>query len=228
SGERIDVTRMARLENPIPLVNVSATGLVRPQADGAGELKFTLAGQAVAVPVQVSGQKEKYTVSFVPDVMPTMSKMGCNAGTCHGSAQGKNGFKLSLRGYDPLFDHQALTDDLEGRRFNRAAPDASLMLLKPSGGVPHVGGVLTQPGEPYYELLRAWIADGVKLDLNSPRVASIDIYPKGPVVPRIGMKQQMAVLATYSDGSVRDVSAEAFVESSNTEIATVDKLGLVT
>ena len=65
--------------------------------------------------------------------MPTLSKMGCNAGTCHGSANGKNGFKLSLRGYDPLFDHRALTDDLAGRRFNRAAPDQSLMLLKPSG-----------------------------------------------------------------------------------------------
>ena len=73
-------------------------------------------------------------VSFVRDVMPVLSKLGCNAGTCHGAAKGKNGFKLSLRGYDPIFDHRALTDDLEGRRFNRAAPDKSLMLLKPAGG----------------------------------------------------------------------------------------------
>ena len=69
-----------------------------------------------------------------------------------------------------LLDHRSLTDDLKGRRFNRAAPDTSLMLLKCTGTVAHVGGVLTQPGEPYYELLRNWIADGVKLDLNSPRV----------------------------------------------------------
>src|SRR5262249_55476010 len=140
----------------------------------------------------------------------------------------KNGFKLSLRGYDQLLDHRALTDDLEGRRFNRAAPDTSLMLLKPSGSVPHVGGVLTKPGEPYYELLRAWIAAGVKLDLNSPRVTSLDIQPKGPVVPLPGMKQQMAVYATYADGQVRDVSAETFLESSNTEVATVDRQGTVT
>ena len=107
------------------------------------------------VPLESRGRRGRlHPVSFVRDVMPAMSKMGCNAGTCHGSANGKNGFKLSLRGYDPLFDHRALTDDLAGRRFNRAAPDQSLMLLKPSGGVPHVGGVLTQPGEPYYELLR--------------------------------------------------------------------------
>src|SRR5262249_30022506 len=98
---------------------------------------------------------------------------------------------------------------------------------KPSGGVPHVGGVLFQPGEPYYELLRTWIAEGVKLDLDSPRVTGIDILPKSPLLPLPGMKQQMAVLATYSDGSVRDVSAEAFIESSNAEVATVDKQGLV-
>ena len=75
-------------------------------------MKFTVAGQSLSVPVQVTGQKEKYHTDFTRDVMPLMGKLGCNAGTCHGSQQGKNGFKLSLRGYDPLFDHQALTDDV--------------------------------------------------------------------------------------------------------------------
>src|SRR5206468_5449959 len=139
---------VAKIEPPANLVKISETGLARPVADGSGQLKITLADQTLQIPVQVAGQKAKYDVSFVRDIMPVLSKVGCNAGTCHGSAQGKNGFKLSLRGYDPLFDHQALTDDLEGRRFNRAAPDRSLMLLKPTGGVPHVGGALFQPGEP--------------------------------------------------------------------------------
>src|SRR5205807_1431171 len=94
--------------------------------------------------------------------------------------------------------------------------------------VPHVGGVVWQPGDPYYEMVKLWISQGVKLDLSSPRVASIEVQPQGPVVPQIGMKQQFAVLAKYTDGSVRDVTAEAFVESSNTEVATVDKAGLVT
>src|SRR5436190_1921893 len=146
------------------------------RAEGSGQVNFTLGGQSVSVAVKVSGQKEKYPVSFVRDVMPAMSKLGCNAGTCHGAQAGKNGFKLSLRGYDPAVDHRALTDDLEGRRFNRAAPDMSLMLLKPSGAVPHVGGAILQPGEPNYELLRGWIANGVNLDLNSPRVTGIDIF----------------------------------------------------
>ena len=227
-GEKLDVTRMAKLAESSPLAKVSPTGLVRPAADGAGRLQFTLAGQAVVVPFTISGQKEKYQVNFIRDVMPVLGKVGCNAGTCHGNQQGKGGFQLSLRGYDPLFDHRALTDDIAGRRFNRAAPDQSLMLLKPSGGVPHVGGAVMPPGEPYYELLRSWIADGVKLDLKTPRVSRIEVLPASPVIPLLGMKQQMSVLATYADGLVRDVTAEAFIESSNTEVATADKAGLIT
>jgi hypothetical protein len=226
-GDTLDVTRLAKVAAP-KFIKVSPAGQVRPAADGSGKLTVTLASQSVGIPVTVSGQKVTPQVSFVRDVSPVLSKVGCNAGTCHGAAQGKAGFKLSLRGYDPLFDHRSLTDDLEGRRFNRAAPDRSLMLMKPAGAVPHVGGALFGPGEPYYELLRAWIAGGVKLDLSTPRVASIEIFPKEPTVPRPGMKQQFAVIATYADGSKRDVSAEAFVESSNTEVATVDKSGLMT
>jgi hypothetical protein len=227
-GEQLDVTRLAKIESPPQLVRVNATGVVRPVADGNGVLTVRLLDQSLTIPVVVQGQKDKYEVSFVRDVMPTLSRMGCNAGTCHGAQKGKNGFKLSLRGYDPLFDHRSLTDDLKGRRFNRAAPDASLMLLKCTGTVAHVGGVLTQPGEPYYELLRSWIADGVKLDLNSPRVQSLEVLPKSSVIPLPGMRQQIAVRATFSDGSVRDVSVEAFLESSNTEVATVDRAGTVT
>src|SRR5665213_1390895 len=95
TGERLDVTRMAQIEKPANL-NVSPTELVRPTADGDGVLKFSLAGQTAAIPVKVTGQKDKYEVSFVRDVMPTLSRMGCNAGTCHGAQNGKNGFKLSL------------------------------------------------------------------------------------------------------------------------------------
>ena len=228
NGDRLDVTRLATLEVTADVCVVTPHGQVRPKSDGTAELRYSLGGQTISVPVTVTGQQAARPVSFVQDVAPALSKMGCNAGTCHGSAQGKNGFKLSLRGYDPLFDHRALTDDLAGRRFNRAAPDQSLMLLKPSGGVPHVGGVVMHRGEPAYEMLRSWIAAGVKLDLDSPRVASIEVFPKNPTIPLPGMRQQMVVVATYSDGSVRDVSAEAFLESSLSEKVEVDKQGLAT
>ena len=227
NGDAVDVTRLAEWTVP-GIAKVSPTGLVRPTADGTGAIQVEVAKSKVSIPVTVSGQKAKFDASFVKDVAPALSKLGCNAGTCHGSLDGKNGFKLSLRGYDPLYDHRALTDDLEGRRFNRAAPDRSLMLMKPAGAVAHVGGVVWQPGDPYYEIVKAWIANGVKLDLNAPRVASLSVLPKDPIVPAIGLKQQFAVVATYADGSTRDVTAEAFVESSNTEVATVDKAGLVT
>jgi hypothetical protein len=228
TGEAIDATRMAALEAPAGLLKIGATGLARPAGDGAGVLKVRLGGQAAEVPVRVTDLKKKVEVSYIRDVMPTLARLGCNAGTCHGGQSGKGGFKLSLRGYDPVFDYRALTDDLAGRRFNRAAPETSLMLLKPSGAVPHVGGALTQPGEPYYELLKAWIGDGVKLDEHSPRVASITVTPAASTIGLPGQKQQVAVLAKYTDGTVRDVSAEAFLDSSNTEVATVDRAGTVT
>ncbi len=228
NGDVIDVTRLAEIQAEGDIVKVSANRLVRPTADGKGQLSIKLGGQSISVPITSTGQKGAYAVSYVRDVMPAMSRLGCNAGTCHGSLEGKNGFKLSLRGYDPIFDHRALTDDLEGRRFNRAAPERSLMLLKTSGAVPHVGGVLCQPGDPSYELLKMWIAQGVKLDLESARVTSLEVLPKGRIVPSLGQKQQMAVMATYADGTTRDVTAEAFIDSSNTEVATVDRGGVVT
>ncbi|MDY3562852.1 DUF1553 domain-containing protein [Gemmata sp. JC673] len=225
-GDVVDVTRIAKVTAP-KAATVSPAGLVRPVADGAGEIEIALAGQAVRVPLAVTGTAEDKPVSFVTDVQPVLSKLGCNQGTCHGAQAGKNGFKLSLRGYDPVYDYRALTDDLEGRRFNRAAPEKSLMLMKPAGAVPHQGGVTMAAGDPYYEVVRRWIAQGVKLDLDAVRVRSLEIFPKNPIIGRIGQKQQFAAIATYADGRVRDVTAETFVESSNTEVVTVDRAGLV-
>src|SRR6201999_4577946 len=142
----------------------------------------SLEGVSLKVPVKVSGLQHKMPVDFVHDVAPVISKMGCNQGTCHGSAQGKNGFKLSLRGYDPIFDVRAFTDEQAARRVNVASPDNSLMLLKPTAAVPHVGGQVMVPGEPYYEIVRGWIADGAALKFDAPRVAKIELSPANPIV----------------------------------------------
>ena len=228
TGESVDLTRMASVESNASIVRVSENGLVRPVTNGTDELTFRFEKFKVRLPVEVTNLEVARPVSFVQDVQPTLSKLGCNAGTCHGSRVGKNGFKLSLRGYDPLYDHRALTDDVGSRRFNRAAPDQSLMLLKSTGTIPHVGGAQTKIGSTHYQLLRGWISSGAKLDLESPRVSSIEVLPVNPVVPRAGMKQQMSVLATYADGSVRDVTAEAFIESGDIEIIDAAKSGLLT
>ena len=94
----------------------------------AGRIIGESAGQRVEIPAEVAAGLETYMPSFIRDVNPVLSRVGCNAGTCHGAAKGKNGFKLSLRGYDPIFDHRALTDDLAARRINLASPGDSLML----------------------------------------------------------------------------------------------------
>src|SRR5947209_2198711 len=100
-------------------------------------------------------------VTFLRDVAPILNKAGCTAGPCHGAAKGKNGFKLSLRGYDPQFDYEALLYDLSGRRFNRAEPARSLMLAKPTQEVAHGGGLRFDKDSDYYKIIFNWIAQGV-------------------------------------------------------------------
>ena len=228
TGETVDLTRIAKPAQTGAAVSVSNDGLVRAKADGTDQIKYTFGNHSATVPVTVSGFTAPHTVSFVRDVQPALSRMGCNAGTCHGAKDGKAGFKLSLRGYDALYDHRAFTDDIGGRRFNRSAPDQSLMLLKATGSIPHVGGVRTDVDHPYYLLVRDWISQGVKLDLNAPKVAKIEVFPINPTVPRPGMKQQVTVLATYTDGLVRDVTREAFIESGNIEIIEANTSGVLT
>lgn len=228
TGETVDLTRIAKPSQSGGAVTVSNDGLIRAKADGSDQVTFTLGSHSVAVPVTVSGVAAPHTVSFVRDVQPALGRMGCNAGTCHGAKEGKAGFKLSLRGYDALYDHRAFTDDIGGRRFNRSAPDQSLMLLKATGSIPHVGGVRTTVDHPYYQLVRDWISQGVKLDLAAPRVSKIEVLPVNPTVPRPGMKQQVTVMATYADGLVRDVTREAFIESGNIEIIEANTSGVLT
>ncbi|MFO0849312.1 MAG: DUF1553 domain-containing protein [Gemmataceae bacterium] len=162
---------------------------------------------------------------FIRDVAPVLSRLGCNAGTCHGAQAGKNGFKLSLRGYDAIFDIRALTDDLASRRVNVAAPDDSLMLLKTTGAVPHAGGQLVTADDPYYKLMRAWVAAGAKLNPTAARVARIDLTPANPTVEKPGEKQQFKVVASYTDGTTRDVTKEAFIESGNADVAAASPRG---
>ena len=123
SGETIDATRMVEPRLSADIAAVSRSGLVRPRADGKATLSLSLAGKSVDVAVVVLGLATPVHVDFVHDVGPVLSRLGCNQGTCHGSAQGKNGFKLSLRGYDPLFDVRALVDDNASRHVNLSAPD---------------------------------------------------------------------------------------------------------
>ena len=112
------------------------------------------------------GAADAPKVNFLRDVAPILNKAGCTSGTCHGAAKGKNGFKLSLRGYDPQFDYEALLYDLAGRRFNRADPGRSLMLAKPTQQVPHGGGLR-------FEIGSRLLQDHLQLDRAGRPVSAI-------------------------------------------------------
>jgi hypothetical protein len=218
SGAKIDVTGRATFKFSEPVAKANSTGFVSPVANGHAMLNVALGGKSANIDVQVAGLDKAPVPDFVRDIAPMIARAGCNAGTCHGAQAGKNGFKLSLRGYDPVYDVRALTDDLASRRVNIASPAQSLMLLKPIAAVPHTGGQVIKPGSVYYEALREWIAGGAQLNLTSPRVTSIKVTPNNPVIESIGARQQVRVVATYTDGTERDVTREAFVESGNTDV----------
>ncbi|MGO9115927.1 MAG: DUF1549 domain-containing protein [Thermoguttaceae bacterium] len=227
-GARTDATRMIKWKVEGTVGQISPLGRFSPLRSGQGRIVGELADRRVEIGTEIAPGADDYVPSFTRDIAPVLSRVGCNAGTCHGAAKGKNGFKLSLRGYDPIFDHRALTDDLASRRINTASPGDSLMLLKPTAGVPHQGGRLFEPDTPYYRALHRWIAEGAKLDLSAARVTKIDIFPKDPVIEAIGDAQQMRIVATYADSTARDVTREAFIESGNTEVATTDRQGVLT
>jgi len=242
-GESVDLTRSVRFApaegpaggagtDPLTLVSIGPGGLVRPRADGTAALRI-LHGEGKSsvtafVPLEVAGTAAVPHVDFLRDVNPVLSRLGCNQGTCHGAAKGKNGFKLSLRGYDPVFDVRAFTDDHGSRRVNAASPDDSLMLLKASATVPHAGGLLAKPDDPAYQVIRRWIDEGAALDLGTPRVVRIDVVPTVAVIAMPGRRQQFRVIASYADGSARDVTRQAFLESGDNEVATADQTGIVT
>jgi hypothetical protein len=155
-------------------------------------------------------------VRFRNEVMAVLSRAGCNQGACHGNQNGKNGFKLSLRGEDPDYDLRALARDMLGRRVNLNRPDESLLLLKATATVPHEGGRRFGPSSPEYDILRRWIAAGSKPDpADTPVLQRLEVTPTGLVIPDPADRVSLQVRALFSDGSVQEVTRLAVFDSSN-------------
>src|SRR5436309_7411372 len=173
-------------------------------------LKLVLGLSVVAGAVGLAAAPEQPRVTFLRDVAPVLNKVGCTAGTCHGSAKGKNGFKLSLRGYDPDFDYESLLYDMSGRRFNRADAARSLMLAKPTQQVAHGGGLRIELGSRYYNTILHWISAGVPFgNPATDRVVKLEVLPKAVFMQGPNQSQQVMALAHYSDGTVRDGARHA-------------------
>jgi hypothetical protein len=166
-------------------------------------------------------------VSFRLDVMPVFMKHGCNNGSCHGAARGKDGFHLSLFGYDPAGDYYRLTRQIVGRRIDLAVPEKSLMLEKTSGAVPHTGGKLFDTRHEDYQTLLRWIKAGAPDDgSDTPVPVGLELLPAKIVFSAKDATQKMTVRARYSDGAVRDVTRLALYLTNNEAVAAIDKDGV--
>ena len=220
-GGKIDLTDEAKLEAAGGNVRISEDGLIYGTGQGEGKVNVSVAGHSTELSVTVHDMSQERPLTFVRDVMPVLNKVGCTTGACHGSAKGKNGFKMSLRGYDPKFDYDALLYEISGRRVNRAAPADSLMIAKPTQAVPHQGGyVLTNEG--YKQDILQWISEGAVFgDSEKDGVVKLEVFPKEIFMERPGMRQQVLVTAHYGDGSVRDVTREASIKSNVETVAAV-------
>jgi hypothetical protein len=204
------------------VAQVSATGVVTPVADGAALLRVEAEGQVVEVPVRVAEATRVRPVSFRLDVMALLSKAGCNMGACHGNFNGKNGFRLSLRGGDPRHDLEALTRDAFGRRIDRGDPARSLIVRKPTGQLAHEGGLRFPVHSPEARMLLGWVGAGADDDVaTAPRLTKLTVFPAERILAPTPSPsppgtqhtargtQQLVVTAEFADGSRRDVTRQA-------------------
>ena len=224
-----DVTAEATISPGQPsLVRLDAN-TVYPAADGKTELTVKYGGRSVTVPVEVTKAAVQRPISFHLDVMPVFARAGCNTGSCHGAARGKDGFRLSLFGFDPDGDYQRITREIGGRRVNLAQPEHSLIVEKALGAVTHTGGKRFSEDSELYKTLVDWIESGAPADAaDVPRVVGLELYPTSGVLGGQGETQRLTVRAAYSDGQKRDVTRLAYFLTSNEASATVSADGLVT
>jgi len=236
-GFEVDVTPEAKFsaDRAAPF-EVAPTGDVLAKRPGEGVLTAHFKGRRVQIPVQVRGpavasiasKPAPAPVSFLRDVLPALSKAGCNAGACHAKPDGQNGFRLSVFSYDPKSDYAEIVKENRSRRIFPAAPDESLLIKKPTTALPHEGGRRFERGSETHQLLKRWLREGMAYSLtNEPALQRIIAFPKERRFHK-GATQRLLVQAHYSDGSIRDVTRLAGFDSNDKEIAKVDEDGMIT
>jgi hypothetical protein len=228
-GRYRDLIGEARFASSAPTVaTVDSAGLVRAVKDGQTLITVQAGGKTTSVPVRVRSTATDVPVSFSREIVPLMTKAGCNQGACHGGQHGKGGFKLSLRGFDPAFDYTQIVQSSEGRRVVMSDPERSILLLKPTLTMEHGGGERFKVGSREYNLLKQWLEDGApEPNPKDPEVKSLDVWPAKRLMEP-GEQEHIIVRATWSDGRVEDVTPAAQFDSLNDAIAAVTPAGLVT
>lgn len=229
NGRLKDLTRNVKYSAaPEGILSVDATGMTTPLADGEAVITAEAEGGLKGtLNVTVTGFQHEIPIDFKNQIVPVFTKLGCNGGGCHGKASGQNGFKLSLLGFYPDDDYEFLVKEGRGRRLFPSAPGKSLLLTKAVGTSPHGGGKRMEIGSYEYRLIARWIEQGMPATKkDAPSVASIKCYPEGRVMDRKDA-QQVTVLATYTDGTIEDVTRMALYEPNDQELAEVNTSALV-
>ena len=224
-----DLTAIAQFTSAdASIATVGDDGTVRPVSNGGTQVIARLPdGRQVAARVTVQGTAERPRWSFRNDVRAVMTRAGCNAGRCHGAAGGQNQFKLSLRGFDLEADYRALTREEFGRRTSLVDAAESLILLKATLGVPHAGGKRFTTDSTQYRILHGWIESGARPSReDDPRITEIQIFPAAATL-KVGDRHGTVVVGSFTDGTVRDVSPFALLDSSNPSVASVDEQGQI-
>ncbi|MEW5976224.1 MAG: DUF1549 domain-containing protein [Acidobacteriota bacterium] len=222
-----DLTRKASIVSSDPSVIRVEKDVLIPVSSGVVKIKATVGDLTVETEARAGDIEDSAQWSFRNHVIPVLTKAGCNMGACHGAAAGKNGFKLTLRGYDPAADYVALTREALGRRVSRQDPARSLVLLKPTLFIPHAGGRRFGTDSLEYRVISQWIAEGIQPpSATDRRISDIRIEPAQAKL-RPGSRQQMTVQAVFSDGYVEDVTHWVRFDSTNSGTASVDERGLV-
>jgi len=228
TGHVIDTTASAQYRSGDEKVAVvSAEGIVSPRGNGETFVEVTLQGKSTRVTVRIVDFDLPRQFHFENDVLPILSRYSCNTSSCHGKAEGQNGFKLSVFAFDARGDFEALAMEGRGRRTFPAAPQRSLLLTKPSGEIPHAGGLRIPRGSSAYETLRGWITAGMPFDPpGSAKVVGIALSPRERLL-EMGDRQQLRVVARYSDGAEIDVTGLSRFQSNDEGLATVTTTGMV-
>jgi hypothetical protein len=228
-GRLSDATRVVTYRSLDPQVaEVGSDGVVRPVASGRTRVEIVAGRCRAEVPVVVVRGEEFPALDFPRDIVPILTKAGCNGGSCHGKSDGRGGFALSLFGYDSAGDYDAIVKGSRGRRVFPASPDESLLLVKPTVAVPHTGGKRLSPEDPEYARLRRWIAEGMPWSHSAGAdLVRIEVTPAVRTLqPKV--QQQVTVTAHYRDGSHRDVTRTTEFRSNDSSMATVNDHGLIT
>ena len=228
-GRQRDLTALVSFgSSDAKIATVEAGGFVRSLADGAATISVKAGQLEASAKVTIKDFTKPKPVSFRHDVVAAMNVGGCNMGACHGTPSGKNGFKLSLRGFDPAADYVQLTREQYGRRTDAHDAEQALMILKGQGRVPHEGGSRWTASSLPLEMVREWHRQGLQDDASTlPAVKSLAATPKLRVMHAPTKWQQVSVNATFADGTARDVTRLTNFSSSDLNVAEVNSHGLV-